>query len=347
MTSQAAPFMVAQRCPRATFDLDCVVSLHDPPQAGGLTLAVPGAARGLTRMAFKSATMQIAGRAAYRIHTAHGWRGAPRATMLQQRGAGAARGRSSGRDAAPLDLLVASEGGMARLARALAADLRPGDAYLLYGDVGAGKSTFRCTPPRARGRCLRRSAPRRAVAQPCSRPAVWVGWSLRWGRPAPWRQAGTAHHSWRRAGRQPSAPPTPPPPAAPAAAAAEPSSAQPRVTPACRCRRPPSCCSSCTTTTQVISHGKGVPSGAFVDWRMASTTTLTCPPPRPATGPPTLPACLPCPPACFPAHLRARVLACPVPAPQCSHPFTPPAPPSPGPSPNLPPPLPHPTPPPW
>ncbi len=36
-----------------------------------------------------------------------------------------------------------SEAATAALARKLASELRPGDCYCLYGDVGAGKSVFR------------------------------------------------------------------------------------------------------------------------------------------------------------------------------------------------------------
>ena len=42
------------------------------------------------------------------------------------------------------DVVVTNEAGMARLAAALAADVKAGDAYMLYGAVGAGKSAFRC-----------------------------------------------------------------------------------------------------------------------------------------------------------------------------------------------------------
>jgi tRNA A37 threonylcarbamoyladenosine biosynthesis protein TsaE len=39
-------------------------------------------------------------------------------------------------------LVATSEAGTRRLAAAFAAHLRPGDAYLLRGSVGAGKSAF-------------------------------------------------------------------------------------------------------------------------------------------------------------------------------------------------------------
>jgi hypothetical protein len=40
--------------------------------------------------------------------------------------------------------IVTSEPGLRRLAAALSRELQAGDVYLLFGDVGAGKSAFRC-----------------------------------------------------------------------------------------------------------------------------------------------------------------------------------------------------------
>ena len=46
-------------------------------------------------------------------------------------------------DDASLDLLATSQAAMQAVAAVLARDRRPGDVYLLYGSVGAGKSAFR------------------------------------------------------------------------------------------------------------------------------------------------------------------------------------------------------------
>jgi tRNA A37 threonylcarbamoyladenosine biosynthesis protein TsaE len=69
-------------------------------------------------------------------------------------------------------LIVARESGMRRLAAALAADLRPGDAFLLYGAVGAGKSTFRCARRQRRGGGRGRQAfPGMQLAPAASQPS--------------------------------------------------------------------------------------------------------------------------------------------------------------------------------
>jgi len=67
----------------------------------------------------------------------------PCAAGVRQRSAAAAASNNGGtRTPSTHRLIVTSESGMRRLAAAFARDLRAGDAYLLFGAVGAGKSAF-------------------------------------------------------------------------------------------------------------------------------------------------------------------------------------------------------------
>lgn len=68
--------------------------------------------------------------------------------------------------ASHLSLLATSPAATELLAEYFASDLQPGDAYLLYGSVGAGKSYFRCWRPgqQAKAACTYLRMPAAAAA---------------------------------------------------------------------------------------------------------------------------------------------------------------------------------------